>query len=132
MVEVLFCLEADKMPEASGVQLQRSGGLRLRGVHVSPNDGLPEDFSFDDFMAALDQVDAVDDVDLPTDFDGCVLVATMPVTEIAAAVSKLEQAGMQAHSELPEGEEIGRGETGSVFVPFADLGRAREVLRLET
>jgi hypothetical protein len=110
---------------------QRSGGLHLRGVHVSPNDGLPEDFSFDDFMAALDRIDSPDDVDLPTDWDGCVLVATMPVTEIAAAVSKLEQAGVQAHSELPEGEEIGRGETGSVFVPFADLSRAREVLRLE-
>jgi hypothetical protein len=98
---------------------------------VSPNDGLPEDFSFDDFMAALDQIDAPDDVDLPTDRDGCVLVAAMPVTEIAAAVSKLQQAGVQAHYELPEGEEIDRGATGSVFVPFADLGRAREVLRLE-
>ncbi len=100
-------------------------------AHVSPDDHLPEDFSCDDFMAALDVVDTPDDVDLPTDWDGCVLVATMPVTEIAATVSKLEQAGIQAHSELPEGEEIGRGETGSVFVPFADLGRAREVLRLK-
>lgn len=100
-------------------------------AHVSPDDQLPEDFAFDDFLAALDRVDAPDDVDLPTDRDGCVLVAAMPVTEIAAAVSKLEQAGIQAHSELPEGDEIGRGDTGSVFVPFADLGRAREVLRLE-
>ena len=98
---------------------------------MGPNDRLPEDFSFDDFMAALDQLDAPEDVDLPTDRDGCVLVATMPVTEIAAAVSKLERAGVQAHYELPEGEEIGRGETGSVFVPFADLSRAREVLRLK-
>lgn len=98
---------------------------------MSPNDRLPEDFSFDDFIAALDQVDVPDDVDLPTDWDGCVLVATMPVTDIAAAVSKLEEAGMQAHTELPEGDEIGRGETGSVFVPFADLSRAHEVLRLE-
>lgn len=98
---------------------------------MEPNDRLPDDFSFDDFMAALDRVDSPDDVDLPTDWDGCVLVATMPVTEIAAAVTKLEQAGMQAHTELPEGEEIGRGDTGSVFVSFADLGRARAVLRLE-
>ena len=98
---------------------------------MSSNDGLPDDFSFDDFMAALDQVDAPDDVDLPTDWDGCVLVATMPATEIAAAVSQLEQAGIPAHAELPEGDEAGRGETGSVFVPFAELGRARAVLRLE-
>ena len=53
--------------------------------------------------------------------NGCVLVITMPVTEIAAAVWKLEKVGMQAHSELPGGEGIGRAETGSVFVPFADL-----------
>lgn len=99
---------------------------------MGPNDDLPEGFGFDDFMAALDRVDAPEDVDLPADWDGCVLVATMPVTDVAAAVSKLEQAGVQAHSEMPESEEIGRGETGSVFVPFADLGRAREVLRLET
>lgn len=98
---------------------------------MGPNDHLPEEFAFDDFLAALGQVDAPDDVDLPTDRDGCVLVATMPVTEIAAAVSKLEQTGIQAHSELPEGDEIDRGETGSVFVPFANLGRAREVLKLE-
>ena len=98
---------------------------------MGSDDRLPDEFSFDDFLAALDQVDAPDDVDLPTDWDGCVLVATLPVTEIAATVSKLEQAGIQAHSELPEGDEIGRGETGSVFVPFADLGRARELLRLE-
>ena len=98
---------------------------------MSPNDHLPEDFAFDDFLVALDQVDAPGDVDLPTDWDGCVLVVTMPVTEIAATVSQLEQAGIQAHAELPEDDETGRDETGSVFVPFADLGRAREVLRLE-
>ena len=111
--------------------LQASGGLHRGELNLDPNDHLPEDFSFDDFMAALDHIDATEDVDLPTDWDGCVLVATLPVTEISATVSKLEQAGIRAHSELPEGEEIGRGETGSVFVPFADLGRAREVLRLE-
>lgn len=98
---------------------------------MSPSERLPDDFSFDDFMAALDRLDAPDDVDLPTDWDGCALVATMPVTEIAAAVAKLQEAGMQAHTELPAGEEIERGETGSVFVPFADLSRARAVLRLE-
>jgi hypothetical protein len=100
--------------------------------HVGPNDRLPDDLSFDDFMEALDRLDAADDIDLPTDWDGCVLVASMPVTEVASAVSKLQRAGIQAHTELPEGEEIGRGETGSVFVPFAELGRARTVLRLES
>ena len=99
---------------------------------MGPNDRLPEDLSFDDFLAALDRIDAPEDIDLPTDWDGCVLVASMPVTEVAAAVSKLQQGGIQAHTELPEGEEIGRGETGSVFVPFADLARARTVLRLQS
>jgi hypothetical protein len=56
----------------------------------------------------------------------------MPVTEVASAVLKLQKGGVQAHTELPEGEEIGRGETGSVFVPFADLGRARTILRLQS
>jgi hypothetical protein len=99
---------------------------------VGPNDRLPDDLSFDDFMAALDRIDAPEDIDVPSDWDGCVLVASMPVTEVASAVSKLQQAGMQAHTELPEGEEIGRGGTGSVFVPFADLGRARDILRLRS
>ena len=98
---------------------------------MSPSPELPDDFSFDDFMSALDRIDAPDDIDLPTDWDGCVLVATMPVTEIAAAVAKLQRSGMLAHSELPAGEEIDRGETGSVFVPFADLGRARAILGLK-
>ncbi len=98
---------------------------------MSPDERLPDDFSFEDFLAALDRLDAPDDVDLPTDEDGCVFVAGMPMTEIAAAVSRLEQAGVRAHTELPEGEEMSRGDTGSVFVPFADLGRARRVLGLE-
>lgn len=95
------------------------------------DDDLPEDFSFDDFLAALDEIDAPDDVDLPTDWDGCVLVARSPVTEVSAALSKLEEAGIQAHTELPEGEEIERGETGEIFVPFANLRRARRALGLE-
>jgi hypothetical protein len=99
---------------------------------VDPDDRLPDDLSFDDFMAALDRLDAPEDIDLPTDWDGCVLVASMLVTEVASAMSKLQRAGIHAHTELPEGEEIGRGETGSVFVPFADLVRARAVLRIES
>jgi hypothetical protein len=99
---------------------------------MDPNDRLPEDFSFDDFTAALDRLDAPEDIDLPTDWDGCVLLASMPVTDVAAAVARLQGAGLQAHMELPEGEEISRGETGSVFVAFADLVRARAVLRFES
>jgi len=99
---------------------------------MGPDEELPDDFSFDDFTAALDRIDAPDDVDLPTDWDGCALLASMPVTEVAAALSKLQQAGMKPHAELPEGEEIGRGDTGSVFVPFAALARARAILRLES
>lgn len=99
---------------------------------MDPNDRLPEDFSFEDFTAALDRIDAPEDIDLPTDRDGCVLLASMPVTDVAAAIARLQRAGVQAHAELPEGEEIGRGETGSVFVPFADLDHARAVLRLES
>jgi hypothetical protein len=101
-------------------------------ARVGPNDRLPDDLSFDDFMEALDRLDTPDDIDLPTDWDGCVLVASMPVTEVSSAVSKLRQAGIAAHAELPEGEEIGRGGIGSVFVPFAELDRARAVLRLES
>lgn len=93
---------------------------------------LPDDFSFDDFIDAVNEVDRADDVDLPTDWDGCSLLASMPVTEVAAAVAKLQQAGLQPHTELPEGEEIDRGATGSIFVPHASLGAARSVLGLQT
>jgi hypothetical protein len=99
---------------------------------VSPDEGLPDDFSFDDFLDALDEVDRSDDVDLPTDWDGCALIATMPVTEIAAAVAKLEAAGIEPHTELPEGEEILKGSTGSIYVPFPMLTRGRAALGLET
>ena len=92
---------------------------------------LPDGFSFDDFLAAIDEVDKADDVDLPTDPDGCSLLATMPVVEIAAAMAKLRDAGLDPHTDVPSGEEIDRGATASIFVPHAALGRARSVLRLE-
>jgi hypothetical protein len=98
---------------------------------MSRGEELPDGFSFDDFLAAIDEVDKGDDVDLPTDWDGCSLLATMPVVEIAAAVAKLRDAGLDPHTDVPSGEEIDRGATASIFVPHASLGRAREVLRLE-
>ncbi len=98
---------------------------------MTASEELPDGFSFDDFLAALDEVDRPDDVDLPTDWDGCALLATMPLTEIAATIAKLGDAGLEVHTELPDGEEIDRNATGSVFVPFAMLRRARAVLGLE-
>lgn len=98
---------------------------------MSRGEELPDGFSFEDFIAAIDEVDKADDVDLPTDWDGCSLLATMPVVEIAAALSKLREAGLDPHTDVPGGEEIDRGATASIFVPHASLGRAREVLHLE-
>jgi len=98
---------------------------------VTRGEELPDGFSFDDFLAAIDEVDKADDVDLPTDPDGCSLLATMPVVEIAAAMAKLRDAGLDPHTDVPSGEEIDRGATASIFVPHAALGRARSVLRLE-
>jgi hypothetical protein len=99
---------------------------------VSDREELPENFAFEDFLAALDEVDKADDVDLPTDWDGCSLLATMPVVEISAAVAKLRDAGLDPHTDVPSGEEIDRGATASIFVPHASLGRARAVLGLQT
>jgi hypothetical protein len=92
---------------------------------------LPEGFAFEDFLEALDEVDRADDVDLPTDDDGCALLATMPVVEVAAAVAKLREAGLDPHTDVPAGAEIDRGESASIFVPHASLRLARSVLRLE-
>ena len=93
---------------------------------------LPDDFSFDDFLAAIDEVDKADDADLPTDWDGCSLLITLPVMEIVAAVAKLRDAGLDPHTDVPSGEEIDRGATASIFVPHASLPHARAVLGLST
>jgi hypothetical protein len=93
---------------------------------------LPEGFAFEDFLAALDEVDRADDADLPTDDDGCALLATLPVVEVAAAVAKLRDAGLDPHTDVPAGAEIDRGESASIFVPHASLRRARNILGLET
>jgi hypothetical protein len=97
---------------------------------VSPREELPDGFSFEDFLAAIDEADAADDADLPTDHDGCSLLATMPIVEIAAAVAKLREAGLDPHTDLPAGEEIDRGARASIYVPHAALSRARAVLGL--
>ena len=99
---------------------------------MSRNEDLPDGFSFEDFLAAIDEVDKADDADLPTDWDGCSLLATMPVVEIAAAMAKLRDAGLDPHTDVPAGEEIDRGATASIFVPHASLGLGRSVLGLET
>ena len=99
---------------------------------MTAREELPDGFSFEDFMAAIDEVDKADDVDLPTDWDGCSLLATMPVVEVAAAMAKLRDAGLDPHTDVPGGEEIDHGATASIFVPHAALARARGVLGLET
>lgn len=87
---------------------------------------LPDDFGFDDFLGALDAIDAPGDEDLPTDDDGCVEVVTLPVTEVAGALGRLREAGLTPHVEMPEpGEPTG---AASVFVPRARLALARTVL----
>ena len=99
---------------------------------MTAREELPDGFSFEDFMAAIDEVDKADDVDLPTDPDGCSLLATMPVVEVAAAIAKLRDAGLDPHTDVPSGEEIDYGATASIFVPLAALTQARAVLGLET
>ena len=99
---------------------------------MSRGEDLPEGFSFEDFMAAIDEVDKADDVDLPTDWDGCSLLATMPVVEVAAALAKLRDAGLDPHTDVPSGEEIDRGATASIFVPHASLALGRATLGLAT
>ena len=67
---------------------------------------LPDDFGFDDFLAALDAIDTPADEELPTDDDGCVEVVTLPATEIALALGRLRDAGLTPHVEMPEADEV--------------------------
>ncbi|MGZ4126512.1 MAG: hypothetical protein ACXVQU_13270 [Actinomycetota bacterium] len=94
---------------------------------------LPEGFSFEDFLGALDAIDAPADDDLPTDDDGCVELVTTPVAEVAATIARLRDASILPHLELPDEREAAEpGATSSVFVPRGDLARARRVLGLAT
>jgi hypothetical protein len=94
---------------------------------VSP-DRIPDDFGFDDFLAALDAIDAPTDEDLATDGHGCVEVVAMPIGEAARLLTRLHDDGIaEAHLGTDE-EEDG----ATVFVPYAFLARARRVLGLAT
>jgi hypothetical protein len=92
---------------------------------VSARD-LPEGFSFEDFMRALDALDAPGDESLPTDAHGCVELVTMPATEVPSTVQRLRDASIDPHVELPDAGE--RDATASIFVPQRELARARRVL----
>jgi hypothetical protein len=94
---------------------------------VSP-DRLPDDFGFDDFLAALDAIDAPTDEDLATDGHGCVEVVTMPLGDATRSLSRLHDDGIvEAHLENDEEDD-----TAIVLVPRAFLSRARRVLGLAT
>jgi hypothetical protein len=100
---------------------------------MSTRDELPDDLTFQDFLDALDEIDAPVDADLPTDWDGCVELVTLSVAELNASTTRLRDAGIEAHVELPDGDEIhGLAATASIFVPAAVLRRARAVLGIET
>jgi hypothetical protein len=87
---------------------------------------LPDGFSFEDFMRALDALDAPGDESLPTDAHGCVELVTMPATEVPSTVQRLRDASIDPHVELPDANE--RDATASIFVPQGELARARRVL----
>ena len=94
---------------------------------------LPDGFSFEDFLGALDDLDAPGEEDLPTDHDGCVELVTTPVAEVAAALARLRDASIEPHLELPdEDERTEPGATGSIFVPRGELARARRILGIAT
>jgi hypothetical protein len=88
---------------------------------------LPDDFGFDDFLAALDAVDAPGDEDLPTDDDGCVEVVTIRAADVAGALARLRDAEIAPHVEMPEEDDA----TASIFVPRERLALARRVLGIE-
>ena len=90
---------------------------------------LPDDFGFDDFLAALDAIDTPADEELPTDDDGCVEVVTLPASEVPGSLARLRDAGLTPHVEMPEADEAPR--TASVFVPRERLALARRVLGIE-
>jgi hypothetical protein len=94
---------------------------------------LPDGFSFDDFLAALDAVDAPGDEDLPTDAHGYVELVTLRAAEVPGAITRLKEASIDPHVEMPDEDEAREGDaTASVFVPRAELVRARRVLGIAT
>lgn len=98
---------------------------------MSGRDELPQGFSFEDFLGALDAIDAPVDEDLPTDADGCVELVTLGLGELAASAARLRAAGIEPHVEMPGDDEAPSAAMASVFVPAAQLRRARRVLGIE-
>jgi hypothetical protein len=95
--------------------------------------GLPDGFSFEDFLGALDDLDAPGEEDLPTDHDGCVELVTTPTSEAPAALARLREAAIVPHVELPDEEDRATpGATASIFVPRGELARARRILGIAT
>jgi hypothetical protein len=102
---------------------------------------LPDDFSFDDFLNAVQAADderaipesdapGADDADLPTDGDGCVELATLPAADLPAFLGRLRDAGFTPHVEMPDDEPFDTA-TASVFVPWPRLAEARRLMGLE-
>ena len=95
-------------------------------------ENLPEDLTFQDFLDTLEEVDAPVDADLPTDWDGCVELVTLSVSELNASTTRLRDAGIEAHVELPDVDELRVSSAmASIFVPAAVLRRARAILGIE-
>jgi hypothetical protein len=104
---------------------------------------LPDDFSFEDFLDAVQAADDdrgnelrgpdtpdADDADLPTDADGCVELATVRAVDLPAFLGRLRAAGLAPHVEMP-GDEPFDAATASVFVPWPRLAEARRLMGLE-
>jgi hypothetical protein len=107
-------------------------GDRPEGQPEGRPGDLPEDLTFEDFLNALEEIDAPVDADLPTDWDGCVELVTLSVAELNASTTRLRDAGIEAHVELPDVDELrGTSAMASIFVPGAALRRARAVLGIE-
>lgn len=92
---------------------------------------LPQGFSFEDFLGALDEIDAPVDEDLPTDADGCVELVTLGLGDLAGSSARLRAAGIEPHVEMPGQDEVPAVAMASVFVPATQLRRARRVLGIE-
>jgi hypothetical protein len=100
---------------------------------VSARDDLPDNLTFQDFLDALEDIDAPVEADLPTDWDGCVELVTLSVADLNTSATRLRDAGIEAHVELPDVDELGSGSAmASIFVPAAVLRRARAILGIET
>jgi hypothetical protein len=100
---------------------------------------LPDDFSYEDFLDALDRgstapvpdPDDPGDADLATDGDGCVELATVRMADLPGILARLQEAGIAPHVEMP-GDEPFEEATASVFVRWEVLAEARRIGGLAT